>query len=69
MPSAVIPPEVWTRIFFFVAPPLPHVGMETESFVEDAKVWRGDDDAKGRWTDINNLMLVSKHINVSPDLI
>lgn len=70
MPSRTIPPEVWSRIFFFVAPPLPFVGMECESLAEDAKVWRGDDRrVKGRWRDIDNLMLVSKRINVSTNQV
>ena len=66
MPSVVTPPEIWSRIIGFVTPPLPYVGMEHESFAEDAKVWRGDDSVKGRWKDIDNLMLVSKTMNVSP---
>lgn len=65
MPSAV-PPEVWSRIFFFLAPPLPFVGMEKESFVEDAKQTRNDS-IRGQWNDIENLMLVSKRVNVSPE--
>lgn len=64
MPST-IPPEVWSRIFFYVAPPLPFVGLEKESFAEDAKGLRGDELVKGKWKDIDNLMLVSKRVNVS----
>lgn len=58
-----IPPEVWSRVLFFVAPALPFVGLEDESFVEDVKQWRGD--AKGGWKDVDALMLVSKRMNVS----
>ena len=65
MSSIELPAEIWSRIFFFVAPPLPHVGLEKESFAEDAKGWRGDDLVKGRWKGIDALMLVSKRINVS----
>lgn len=70
MPSALVPPEVWSRIFFFVAPPLPYVGLEGESFVEDAKGWRGERDERlyawmRPWAGINQLMLVSKRLHVS----
>ena len=41
--------------------------MEHESFAEDAKSWRGDDDVRGQWKGIDALMLVSKLINVSED--
>lgn len=65
MPSVLVPPEIWSRIFFFVAPPLPYVGLERASFVEDAKAWRGDGDKNGQWKGIDNLMLVSRGFNVS----
>ena len=67
MSPATLPPEVWARIFHYLAPPLPFVGMEHESFAEDAKAWRGDhDEVRGLWKDIDRLMLVSKTMNVSP---
>lgn len=49
----------------FVPPPLPYVGMETSSFAEDAKEWRGDVDVKGRWKDRDTLRLVSSRFRVS----
>ena len=67
MASVDVPPEVWSRILFFVAPALPYVGMEHESFIEDAKSWRGDNEVTGQWKGIDSLMLVSKHMNVSRD--